>query len=85
MALLGLLPLMLVAAGPVAPRHAPTGRAAASAVSVQEITRRLDRERATRARRPPRRVTVRPRLVPPPEALPGTAPCTTADERDDDR
>ncbi|MGH3658632.1 MAG: hypothetical protein ACRDUA_18405 [Micromonosporaceae bacterium] len=42
-------------------RQAPTGR---GAVSVQEITQRLDRERALRAQRPPRRVVVIRRAAP---------------------
>lgn len=54
-------------------RHAPTGREVASAVSVREITQRLDRERVARARRPPRRVAVISRVAPPPEAGPDTA------------
>ncbi|MGH4015136.1 MAG: hypothetical protein ACRDSL_14690, partial [Pseudonocardiaceae bacterium] len=70
------------------PRHAPTGRAAVSAVSVQEITKRLDRERRERvmmARRPPRQVAVIRRVAPSAEAGPGTAPFTPWGLPDDDR
>lgn len=52
------------------PRHAATGRAAGSAVSVREIAQRLDREAAARARRPQRRVAVIHRKAPPPGAAP---------------
>lgn len=70
------------------PRHAPTGRAVVSAVSVQEITQRLDRERRDRvimARRPQRRVAVISRGAPPPEARPNTAPFNPLGLPDDDR
>lgn len=51
-------------------RHAATGRAAGSAVSVREIAQRLDREAAARARRPQRRVAVIHRKAPPPDTGP---------------
>ncbi|MGH3904271.1 MAG: hypothetical protein ACRDTE_08785 [Pseudonocardiaceae bacterium] len=70
------------------PRHAPIGRAVLSAVSVREITQRLDRERRERvvlARRPPRRVAVIRRVAPSVEAGPDTAPFTPLGLSDDDR
>lgn len=70
------------------PRNVPTGRAVLSAVSVQEITQRLDRERRERlvmAWRPPRRVAVIRRVAPSAEAGPDTAPFTPLGLSDDDR
>lgn len=70
------------------PRHAPTGRAVVSAVSVQEIARRLDRERRERvvlARCPPRRVTVIRRVAPSADAGPDTAPLNPLGSPHDDR
>ncbi|MGH3905937.1 MAG: hypothetical protein ACRDTE_17415 [Pseudonocardiaceae bacterium] len=67
------------------PRHAPTGRAVRSAVSVHEITQRLDRESAAQARHPPRRVAVIHRVAPLPEAGPDTAPFTPSELPDDDQ
>ncbi|MGH3793401.1 MAG: hypothetical protein ACRDSP_00780 [Pseudonocardiaceae bacterium] len=70
------------------PRHAPTGRAIVSAVSVQEIAKRLDRERREKvvlAQRPSRWVAVIRRVAPSAEGGPDTAPFTPLGLSNEDR